>query len=838
MADTHSSSLHNTCIHAIDKTSVHRICSGQVVLNLATAIKELVENSVDAGANNVEVRLKDYGRELVEVVDNGKGVKRENFAGLTLKHHTSKLKDFSDLVNVDTFGFRGEALSSLCALSKMSVITCHESAEIGTKLEYDSQGKIIKQVPFPRQATPNEEICTEFGIGYVSSSEHGLGRSSGDRQFYFINKRPCDPQKISRLVNDVYHMYNRHQYPFVVLDISLSKDSVDVNVTPDKRQIFIQEEKLLLAMLKSSLINMFEPRSAIYKVSDPNIDKKPGSLGSWHIPKSPIKSDVSSSMREKQKFAGSLASNLKRRFSSIYAKSTEEPNCNQEPKQRKLDSFVISKFQASDEAGNEVLQSSDCSTSRPGVELSSPQHRASAVTGSDSGALSTSTPADERTTSSDVELEAEGDNVSNVIVYPTDVEHTEDEIYKDDSVILPVSSGETSPDTDDLCPHFKEDNNSLKVEDGVVQGCIRNECRGIGSPVASNKLAKFARFTGVSPIQPPCGGLIKPSRTQTPVRKALRQFIRRGTTPVEVNNPTDAICLGSNNVEHPAGISRDGICDVDTIKVDSLSSSESGSLDRVRLTSSSEGHPTEHVERDEAFTVTFTEYDESEKFSKKERKIEFSMDKLKLSLQNRKMSCEEARRFRNFRAQIKPTDNQAAEDELKKEISKDMFSKMEIIGQFNLGFIVTRLSKDLFIIDQHATDEKYNFEQLQKHTVIQSQKLIQPQRLELTAANECILIDNLEIFHSNGFDFVIDEDDIEELIFMLTDSPGVMCRPSRIRQMFASRSCRKSIMIGTALNKTEMKKLVSHMGELDQPWNCPHGRPTMRHLINLDMLPD
>lgn len=119
--------------------------------------------------------------------------------------------------------------------------------------------------------------------------------------------------------------------------------------------------------------------------------------------------------------------------------------------------------------------------------------------------------------------------------------------------------------------------------------------------------------------------------------------------------------------------------------------------------------------------------------------------------------------------------------------------------------------------------------------------------------------------------------DIEELIFMLSDGPGVMCRPSRVRQMFASRACRKSVssnasyfvikhnfaafkvaknlqkcnscatwsdrkcfclkvMIGTALSATEMKKLLVHMGEIEHPWNCPHGRPTMRHLINLDLV--
>lgn len=77
-----------------------------------------------------------------------------------------------------------------------------------------------------------------------------------------------------------------------------------------------------------------------------------------------------------------------------------------------------------------------------------------------------------------------------------------------------------------------------------------------------------------------------------------------------------------------------------------------------------------------------------------------------------------------FRSEIKPETNKSAEEELKKQISKENFEKMEIIGQFNRGFIITRLKNDLFIIDQHATDEKYNFEDLQKNTVLESQALV------------------------------------------------------------------------------------------------------------------
>ena len=240
--------------------------------------------------------------------------------------------------------------------------------------------------------------------------------------------------------------------------------------------------------------------------------------------------------------------------------------------------------------------------------------------------------------------------------------------------------------------------------------------------------------------------------------------------------------------------------------------------------------------------------------------VYFNLKALKESVETHKNCKTQEPKSRLFRAIISPDNNTAAEEELTKNISKESFSQMEILGQFNLGFILTRLDHDLFIIDQHASDEKYNFEHQQKNTTLQTQRLIASKKLELATVDECVLMDNIDIFRQNGFNFNINEsaettqkvqlvsvpvnrnwtfgvEDVEELIFMLSDSPGVMCRPTRVRKMFASRACRMSTMVGTALSRDEMKGIVAHMGQMDHPWNCPHGRPTMRHVINLNMIP-
>lgn len=214
-------------------------------------------------------------------------------------------------------------------------------------------------------------------------------------------------------------------------------------------------------------------------------------------------------------------------------------------------------------------------------------------------------------------------------------------------------------------------------------------------------------------------------------------------------------------------------------------------------------------------------------------------------------------------------DSSQAEEKLSLTISKADFAKMRIIGQFNLGFILaTRASEsddgparadDLFIIDQHASDEKYNFERLYATTIVQSQPLVQPKTLDLTALEEEIVMENLSALETNGFIVRVDESgeapvgqrcqvislptsrettfslmDLAELIALLAEHPpGTVPRPSKVRKMFAMRACRSSIMIGKTLTHKQMGKVVKHLGELDKPWNCPHGRPTMRHLCGL-----
>ena len=129
-------------IKVMDELLANKIAAGEVVERCASVVKELVENSIDAGSTEIKVELEDAGTRQIKVIDNGKGMDKEDAVLAFSRHATSKIDDEDDLYRLTTLGFRGEALASIAAVSKVDLKTCIK--DIGTHVVID--GGKIKEV--------------------------------------------------------------------------------------------------------------------------------------------------------------------------------------------------------------------------------------------------------------------------------------------------------------------------------------------------------------------------------------------------------------------------------------------------------------------------------------------------------------------------------------------------------------------------------------------------------------------------------------------------------------------------------------------------------------------
>ena len=130
-------------IHLLSEHVANKIAAGEVVERPASVLKELLENSLDAGAMRIRVQVEAGGRKLIQVVDDGCGMVRDDALLAFERHATSKIKDADDLLNIDTLGFRGEALPSIASVSRVLMQTCSSEEGDGTLLEI-AGGKILR----------------------------------------------------------------------------------------------------------------------------------------------------------------------------------------------------------------------------------------------------------------------------------------------------------------------------------------------------------------------------------------------------------------------------------------------------------------------------------------------------------------------------------------------------------------------------------------------------------------------------------------------------------------------------------------------------------------------
>lgn len=136
-------------INTLDTQTSNMIAAGEVVDRPASALKELIENSVDAGATKITAEIRGGGTLMLRVSDNGKGIDREDMPKTILRHATSKIKTADDLDGILTLGFRGEALAALSSVAKTEIISKHIDADTGYRLMCDENGVELDEYPSP-----------------------------------------------------------------------------------------------------------------------------------------------------------------------------------------------------------------------------------------------------------------------------------------------------------------------------------------------------------------------------------------------------------------------------------------------------------------------------------------------------------------------------------------------------------------------------------------------------------------------------------------------------------------------------------------------------------------
>ncbi len=212
-------------IQVLDQITIDKIAAGEVIERPASVIKELTENSIDAGATAVTVEIKEGGISLMRIADNGCGIDREDVRTAFLRHSTSKIRSAEDLFHIASLGFRGEALSSIAAVSQVELLTKTREDEFGTRYRIaggreeeleeaaapDGTTFLIRQLFYNTPARKKFLKTAMTEAGHVGDLMTRLALSHPEISFRFINNGQVKLHTSGNgsLKDVIYHVYGR-----------------------------------------------------------------------------------------------------------------------------------------------------------------------------------------------------------------------------------------------------------------------------------------------------------------------------------------------------------------------------------------------------------------------------------------------------------------------------------------------------------------------------------------------------------------------------------------------------------------------------------------------------
>lgn len=330
-------------IRLLDESTINKIAAGEVIERPSSIVKELIENSLDAGAASVTVEINDGGKSFISVSDNGSGIASDDLLHVFERHATSKIKDADDLFSIYTLGFRGEAMASIAAVSEVELQTHTEDEDSGSYILIKG-GNVLesKAIGFPVGTTvtvrnlfyntPAREKFLKSNIseqghivdiveklsmvntavsfklivdgktvlhtpgngdllsvltciygkntaksmvrldysnplitidGYIGKPE--IARGNSTYMIFSVNNRVIKNKMMGEAVKQAYKgLLMNNKFPFVVLNIKVQSDKIDVNVHPTKAEIKFSDDRSIFSTIYTAVKSCLASSSLIY----------------------------------------------------------------------------------------------------------------------------------------------------------------------------------------------------------------------------------------------------------------------------------------------------------------------------------------------------------------------------------------------------------------------------------------------------------------------------------------------------------------------------------------------------------------------------------------------
>ena len=274
----------------LDDLTINKIAAGEVIERPANVVKELVENSIDAGAKSVTVEIKKGGKTFIKVTDNGKGMKLDDMQLSLERHATSKIRKVEDLENTYTMGFRGEALASITAISKLTMVSRMQNEDYGIKLEAEA-GDIINIEEVASQVGTSitvenlffnvpvrykflKQDATEFR--YIKELLEKIALSNTDVSIKLINDGKAVFQTNgSGNIHDVIYLIYGKEIQKNIIDVNYEEENIKITgvvgntkIAKDTRKdqiIFLNKRNIKNVTITSSADQAFKGSTGIGK---------------------------------------------------------------------------------------------------------------------------------------------------------------------------------------------------------------------------------------------------------------------------------------------------------------------------------------------------------------------------------------------------------------------------------------------------------------------------------------------------------------------------------------------------------------------------------------------